>query len=233
MTGQAIPGKHEPGGRTASVKRPWPAIRGMVALKGGISDSPESLLEWLGQTGKSKNDSRRNIAVILKNEKGYDVAAWRFAGAWPSKYHLPDLIAKGNDVAIETLEIVHEGMERVTDSQTEFTFVLPKGYMDPEGCLHREGVMRLATAADEIQPLKDARVQSNPAYLTIILLSRVITRLGDVEPINPVIIENLFAEDIAYLQELYNKINNKGTGTVNAVCPNCEHSFEVETKPGE
>ena len=91
--------------------------------------------------------------------------------------------------------------------QTEFEFTLPCGYLDEDGTLHREGVMRRATAADEILPLKDARVQKNPAYLVVILLSRVVTRLGGVELITPKVIENLFATDLAYLQNLYNEIN--------------------------
>ena len=92
--------------------------------------------------------------------------------------------------------------------QTEFEFQLPCGYLDEEGTLHRDGVMRRATAADEILPLKDARVQKNDAYLIVILLSRVITRLGSVDAINPKVIEGLFATDLAYLQSLYNRINS-------------------------
>lgn len=95
--------------------------------------------------------------------------------------------------------------------QTEFEFTLPRGYVDREGNLHRTGVMRLATAKDEILPLQDPRVQRNEAYLIVILLSRVITRLGDVADVNPGVIENLFASDLAYLQELYNAINTDGT----------------------
>jgi hypothetical protein len=91
--------------------------------------------------------------------------------------------------------------------QTEFEFTLPCGYLDEDGTLHRDGVMRRATAADEILPLKDPRVQKNEAYLIVILLSRVITRLGDVAAINPKVIEGLFATDLAFLQNLYNKIN--------------------------
>lgn len=91
--------------------------------------------------------------------------------------------------------------------QTEFEFTLPCGYLDEEGTLHRDGVMRRATAADEILPLKDPRVQKNEAYLIVILLSRVLTRLGGVPAINPKVIEGLFATDLAYLQALYNRIN--------------------------
>jgi hypothetical protein len=91
--------------------------------------------------------------------------------------------------------------------QTEFEFTLPCGYLDEEGTLHRDGVMRRATAADEILPLKDPRVQKNEAYLVVILLSRVLTRLGAVAAINPKVIEGLFATDLAFLQNLYNRIN--------------------------
>jgi phage FluMu protein gp41 len=112
--------------------------------------------------------------------------------------------------------------------QTEFEFTLPKGYIDAEGSLHREGTMRLATAADEILPMKDPRVQKNPAYLVIILLSRVITRLGSVNPITPQTIEGLFATDLAYLQNLYNDINQLGGAKATVTCPQCQHSFEVE-----
>jgi hypothetical protein len=96
----------------------------------------------------------------------------------------------------------------VSDFATQFDFLLPRGYVDAEGILHREGTMRLATAADEILPQKDPRVQNNPAYLVVILLSRVVTRLGSLEAINPKVIENLFAADLGYLQEFYNRINS-------------------------
>ena len=112
--------------------------------------------------------------------------------------------------------------------QTEFEFTLPLGYVDSEGNLHREGTMRLATAADEILPLKDPRVKTNQAYLIIILLSRVITRLGSLSQINPRIIEGLYAADLAYLQEFYNRINRNGKAAVEATCPKCEHEFEMD-----
>jgi hypothetical protein len=118
--------------------------------------------------------------------------------------------------------------------QTEFPFTLPHGYVDPEGNLHREGMMRLATAFDEIAPMKDPRVQGNPAYLVVILLSRVISRLGDVEQINPKVIENLFAGDFAFLQDLYRRINMNGHARMCVTCPQCEAQFEVEvSSPGE
>lgn len=92
--------------------------------------------------------------------------------------------------------------------KTEIEFTLPKGYLDSDGVLHREGMMRLATAADEILPLKDPRVQQNPAYLTVIVLSRVVTSLGALSDVNTKIVENLFASDLNYLQELYEKLNS-------------------------
>lgn len=112
--------------------------------------------------------------------------------------------------------------------QTEFEFTLPLGYADGEGNLHRVGVMRLATAADEILPLKDPRVQTNEAYLIVILLSRVITRLGSVSQVNPKVIEGLYAADLAYLQEFYNRVNRNGNASMDAVCPKCENVFAVE-----
>lgn len=112
--------------------------------------------------------------------------------------------------------------------QTEIPFTLPLGHVDAEGNLHKEGVMRLATAFDEIAPLKDPRVHNNPAYLLIILLSRVITRLGTLEQINPRTIEGLFAADLAYLQDVYRRYNENGHNRVRAQCPHCEQQFELE-----
>ncbi|MEK7729848.1 MAG: phage tail assembly protein, partial [candidate division KSB1 bacterium] len=103
-----------------------------------------------------------------------------------------------------------------------------KGFVDDEGNLHKQGVMRLATASDEILPLKDPRVQSNQAYLVVILLARVITKLGSVPHINPSIIEKLFAADLGYLQDFYRRINENGAATFKVTCPKCEHNFEVE-----
>ncbi|HLB71684.1 MAG TPA: phage tail assembly protein [Candidatus Methanoperedens sp.] len=115
--------------------------------------------------------------------------------------------------------------------QTEFEFTLPKGYVDEDGNLNKKGIMRLATAADEILPMKDPRVQSNPAYLTVILFSRVITKLGNLQSINPKVIENLFASDLSYLQEFYRRINENGSSKIKATCPKCEHEFEAEAEP--
>lgn len=111
---------------------------------------------------------------------------------------------------------------------TEVEFELPKGYVDPEGNLHRKGVMRLATAADEIYPLKDPRVKNWPAYLIIILLSRVVTKLGSVPEVNPGVIEKLFSEDLAHLQDLYNRINGLTPQTITTECPHCGRPHEAE-----
>jgi hypothetical protein len=116
----------------------------------------------------------------------------------------------------------------VVTLQTEYAFTLPRGFVDADGDLHREGVMRLATGADEIAPLRDERVKRNPAYLLIILLSRVITKLGSVPEVTPKVVESLFASDLAFLQDLYNEVNASGNGSIAAICPECEHEFEVE-----
>lgn len=112
--------------------------------------------------------------------------------------------------------------------QTEFDFTLPFGFVDDSGDLHRDGVMRLATAADEILPLKDPRVRGNEAYLTVILLSRVVTRLGSLSQVTPKTVEGLYAADLAFLQELYNRVNRNGKASLQTSCPKCEHLFDVE-----
>lgn len=111
--------------------------------------------------------------------------------------------------------------------QTEFAFTLPQGFADEDGTLQREGRMRLATAADEILPLKDPRVRANPSYLTVILLSRVVVSLGTLEDVTPNTIESLFVSDIAYLQDLYERVNDRGADTLDATCPGCGETFEV------
>jgi len=112
--------------------------------------------------------------------------------------------------------------------QTEFEFTLPRGYVDREGNVHRTGRMRLATALDEIAPLRDPRVHSNQAYLIIILLSRVITQLGTLSTITPEVVENLLVADMAYLQAFYRRINEEGQTTVPVACPHCQSKFEVD-----
>jgi len=111
--------------------------------------------------------------------------------------------------------------------QTEYNFVLPKGYLDRDGILHKEGTMRLANAADEILPLKDPRVQQNPGYLTIIVLTRVITSLGALPAIDTRVIENLFTSDLAYLQDLYERINTMEEPFYKTICPHCREEIEV------
>jgi hypothetical protein len=111
---------------------------------------------------------------------------------------------------------------------TEFDFRLPCGYLDETGELQRDGVMRRATAADEILPLRDPRVVKNQAYLAVILLSRVVTRLGNLAVINPKVIENLYAADMAYLQGLYNRINQLDAADAHVTCPQCQHTFTPE-----
>jgi hypothetical protein len=118
--------------------------------------------------------------------------------------------------------------------QTEFPFTLPKGYQDTQGALHRDGVMRLATAMDEIVPLRDARVKENPAYLAVLLLARVTVRLGKLAEVNTNTIENLFAVDLAYLQDFYRRINSDGESQATVTCPKCQHAFTAESsQPGE
>jgi phage FluMu protein gp41 len=112
--------------------------------------------------------------------------------------------------------------------QTEYEFTLPRGYVDDEGNLHKKGIMRLANAADEILPMRDPRVQQNPSYLTIILLTRVITKLGDVRHIDTKIMEKLFTADLAFLQNFYRQINEMEAPKVAVACPKCDHDFEVE-----
>ncbi len=112
--------------------------------------------------------------------------------------------------------------------QTEFEFTLPRGYIDKDGNLHRQGTMRLATAMDEIAPQRDPRVNANQAYLAIILLARVITKLGSLPDVNTGIIEKLFSADFAYLQDFYRRINEDGVAKLPATCPECHHEFEVE-----
>ena len=109
---------------------------------------------------------------------------------------------------------------------TEYEFDLPRGYLDSTGTLHKHGVMRLATAADEILPLRDPRVVQNPGYLTIILLSRVIVSLGTVPKVDPRVVERFYSADLAFLQDMYQRINALEPVTQTCVCPACGHTFE-------
>src|SRR5215211_7989360 len=112
--------------------------------------------------------------------------------------------------------------------QTEVSFTLPKGYVDQAGTVHRDGTMRLATARDEIEPLRDPEVRQNEAYLTVLLLSRVVTRVGDVRDVTPDVIEGLYAADFDHLQRLYERLNTDGEAVGLVTCPSCSHAFEVD-----
>jgi hypothetical protein len=112
--------------------------------------------------------------------------------------------------------------------KTEYAFTLPKGYVDASGEVHREGTMRLATARDEIEPLRDVEVRQNEAYLTVLLLARVVTKLGDVTDVSPEVVEGLYAADFDHLQRLYERINTDGEAVGSVTCPNCSQAFEVD-----
>lgn len=123
-------------------------------------------------------------------------------------------------------------MTAATALQTEFAFELPRGYVDASGEVHRDGVMRMATAGDEIRPLRDPRVRDNEAYLTVLLLSRVVTRLGSLSQVTPAVIEGLFAPDLAFLQDLYRRVNQEGHTQVAVTCPSCREEFVVDVAGG-
>ena len=112
--------------------------------------------------------------------------------------------------------------------QTEIAFTLPRGYMDPRGVLHRDGRMRLATARDEIEPLRELEVRQNQAYLSVLLLTRTITRIGDITDITPDLVEGLYAADFDHLQRLYERLNSDGDAVGVVSCPSCAHRFEVD-----
>ena len=112
--------------------------------------------------------------------------------------------------------------------RTEFDFELPRGYVDGSGTVHRSGVMRLATGRDELIPLRDDRVRENPAYLSVVLLARVVTRLGTIDDIHAGIIENMFATDVAFLQDLYRRVTQDGHTRAGVTCPSCQHTFAVD-----
>ena len=112
--------------------------------------------------------------------------------------------------------------------QTRFEFTLPRGYVDSTGTVHRQGIMRLATAMDEIVPLRDPRVRANAAYLTILLLAQVIVQLGSLPTVSEPVVENFFAADLAYLQALYRQINEQGVTLFTTVCPHCQQTHELD-----
>ena len=112
--------------------------------------------------------------------------------------------------------------------RTEYPFTLPRGLVGDDGVLRRDGTMRLATALDEIEPLRDAAVRQNEAYLSVLLLARVVTRIGDVDDVTPAVIEGLYASDFDHLQRLYERVNSDGEAVGIVNCPECSHRFEVD-----
>jgi hypothetical protein len=122
---------------------------------------------------------------------------------------------------------------QVEPLRTEFAFELPRGYLDRNGELHKHGVMRLATARDELLPAFDDRVRENPNYLTVVLLARVITQLGTITDLHAGMVENFFASDLAFLQDLYRRINAEGHTRAAVVCPACDHEFAVDVSGGD
>ena len=137
-------------------------------------------------------------------------------------------VALGEPEVDDDMEVMSSSPSRRPQLRTEFDFQLPRGYLDGDGALHRSGTMRLATARDELLPLYDARVQENPAYTTVVLLSRVITSLGTLPGITSSVVENMFASDVAFLQDLYRRINADGHTEVAVACPHCGHDFAVD-----
>ncbi len=112
--------------------------------------------------------------------------------------------------------------------QTEIAFTLPRGYLGSDGTVHRDGVMRLATARDEIEPLRSPRVKENQAYLSVLLLARAVTRIGETTDVTPELIEGLFAADFDHLQRLYERLNSDGAAAGLVTCPSCGDRFEVD-----
>jgi hypothetical protein len=115
--------------------------------------------------------------------------------------------------------------------KTEYDFLLPRGFVGQEGKVHRTGRMRLATAMDEIDAMQDPRVQANEAYLPVVLLSQVVIRLGDIATITPQVIEKLFASDMAYLEDVYLRLNSQESVVMGAACPHCGGRFDIQVAP--
>ncbi|GAA2254370.1 hypothetical protein GCM10010145_23030 [Streptomyces ruber] len=116
--------------------------------------------------------------------------------------------------------------------RTEFEFELPRGYVDETGTVHRHGAMRLATARDELRPQIDLRVKENPAYLSVVLLSQVITRIGSITDVHAGVVERMYATDVAFLQDFYRRVNSEGHTRAAVTCPHCEGGFEVDLSGG-
>jgi hypothetical protein len=112
--------------------------------------------------------------------------------------------------------------------RTEYAFTLPRGYVDDAGTVHRDGTIRLATARDEIEPLRDPAARENEAYVAVLLLARVITRLGTITEVTPDLVEGLYATDFDHLQRLYERLNTEAESVGAIACPACRHAFEVD-----
>jgi hypothetical protein len=138
--------------------------------------------------------------------------------------------AQGADQSLPAGPLAAAGSEPAL--RTEFPFVLPRGYVDDAGTVHRTGSMRLATARDELVPLRDDRVRENPAYLSVVLLARVITRIGTITDVHAGLVEDFFAADLAFLQDLYRRVNAEGHTRAAATCPSCGHEFGVDIAGG-
>lgn len=136
------------------------------------------------------------------------------------------------DELAEPAEVAQPAVAREPALRTEFEFELPRGYVDGEGVLHRHGRMRLATARDELRPQIDLRVKENPGYLSVLLLSMVITELGTVDEVNVGVVERMYATDIAFLQDFYRRINSEGHTRAGVTCPSCGSGFEVDLAGG-
>jgi hypothetical protein len=115
--------------------------------------------------------------------------------------------------------------------QTEFEFTLPRGYVDESGQVHQQGRMRLATAVDEIEAVEHPGVQQKESYLPVLLLGRVVTQLGTIDNVTPRVIAGLFASDLAYLQDMYLRLNSTDPVMVGAVCPHCSNEFQLQVAP--
>ncbi|MFI2645052.1 hypothetical protein [Streptomyces sp. NPDC018610] len=140
----------------------------------------------------------------------------------------PDAAESVPEAAVEAAPPQQQLPLQQESLRTEFSFQLPRGYVDESGTVHRDGTMRLSTARDELVPLRDVRVQENPAYLSVVLLGRVITRLGTLPMVHDGIVENMFASDLAFLQDFYRQINAEGHTRAAVRCPHCAEPFEVE-----
>ena len=177
-------------------------------------------------------NARKGGAIIVFDYEGNPIKRYNLTNAWPKSLEIGSLKAGDTNVLTEKLTITYEVMEaewrlmrrtfdtprtrrsraaeRATVLRTTFEFELPRGYVDASGTVHRQGTMRLATARDELVPLADDRVRENPPYLTVVLLARVVERIGTVDDVHPGVIENLFASDLAFLQDLYRRVNQEG-----------------------